>query len=1206
MSYIDLTPIYEPGSDVLIEERICARPTVRGEQGTPYTQSDISSIALTLYLVQDGEPGIVPGFDGLAVVVADHIFNSLQPWDFDSLGYNFSYTIDADLLVGSGTYEAHFRFNFGSASHVVRREFLVNGPDAPPELPIRGWRGEWDSGEDYFVGDLVEHEGSTWRAADDNTNSEPPGYGEDPEANPDWELVAAAGAGGTAGSTGPAGAGYAGTSTSSVTLAEGPIAWQTQAGLAYSVGARVRVSASASPTNWAEGIVTGYSGTTLSVNVDLINGAGAFSAWNINLAGARGAVGIDWRDEWDGGSSYYANDIVTHGNTLYIALEDNSNSEPPSSDWGVVIDSSAPGADGTGYSATSVSNVTLATGGSSWQTQAGLAYTAGARARVSSSASPENWAEGVVTGYSGTTFSVNVDTINGSGAFSAWNINLAGEVGYRPTFDVKRAPYSAVGDGSTDDSSSIESALAAAKVFTDANANARALVWVPDGVFICEAVTVDGDRIVIDGPGTLKLKAASAEFAALIVDGDFCEVRGITIDGNASSSPTGRGECLRVNGNYNRIVGVYAKNTKTTGSTGSTFADNGTGNTYEGCWSLNSGYVGFRMAGDWAVVRDCWCLDAAVHGLTVAGGSRESLNIDGFYESSPNVINDGKSGVLIDAGSETNSGNKIGYMMNHVVLRNIRVNMAGGEYVGLKITRTHNLEIDGLDIRQGSAANSSVKIAEAIGRLSFKNAVVDRNIDQDPVGTATGSITDTESNGGFVKFTSTSHGVFSNDYIVIKGTTSYDGLHLVTAADTNTFTTNRKWVANDETGTYYQSSGSQHYENVKVGTDAWNIAGPFSGLRANRLSFKRCELYGFRDYAIGLDSVLSTSGIFERIEIDGLRLFTNDASASTVGPWVVAWNAGSGTQTGILQDSNVCRIRGVEVIDNGTGLTRGLVGNSEPVKTLTANATLSALDSGATFLIGAADLTLTLPSSPSVGPGVRFTFIMTSAGLSTGSGLAISPQSADYIAMSRVSAGVDNKDLQLSGANDAAGDCVTIVSDGSNGWYAVGPIGKWAIESDADVFGEADITLSNSTTTVGNVGTGEDDLISYSMPANTLVADGDSLRIRAGFTLAANGNTKAIKFYIGSNVLFSQSAAQNGGSYYVEVNVIRHNSTTIKYSANGGTYGGSGTPLTNVPGNVGSAVADTATALTIKATGEATSNNDIVQEFLQVQRIPAP
>ncbi len=97
---------------------------------------------------------------------------------------------------------------------------------------------------------------------------------------------------GSAGSTGTAGAngpGYLATSVSSVTIGLGSKTFVTQAGLAYTVGARVRVSDTGSPTtNYVEGVCTAYSATNLTILVDRIAGSGTISTWDINLAGDPG------------------------------------------------------------------------------------------------------------------------------------------------------------------------------------------------------------------------------------------------------------------------------------------------------------------------------------------------------------------------------------------------------------------------------------------------------------------------------------------------------------------------------------------------------------------------------------------------------------------------------------------------------------------------------------------------------------------------------------------------------------------------------------------------------------------------------------------------------------------------------------------------------------------------------------------------------
>jgi phage gp45-like len=108
----------------------------------------------------------------------------------------------------------------------------------------------------------------------------------------DGKLSSTAGGGGTQGPPGPAGAGYQATSATSTSIGTGSKTFTTQSGLAYSAGARARIAATGALTNWVEGQVTSYSGTSLVINVDLTNGSGTFASWTINLAGQQGIQGL--------------------------------------------------------------------------------------------------------------------------------------------------------------------------------------------------------------------------------------------------------------------------------------------------------------------------------------------------------------------------------------------------------------------------------------------------------------------------------------------------------------------------------------------------------------------------------------------------------------------------------------------------------------------------------------------------------------------------------------------------------------------------------------------------------------------------------------------------------------------------------------------------------------------------------------------------
>ena len=98
---------------------------------------------------------------------------------------------------------------------------------------------------------------------------------------------------GATGATGAAGvnaASYAGTSTSGIggITAGGCLgnnySWVTQSGLPYQVGSRVRATSTANTAYYLEGLVTAYSGTTLTIQCDVQTGSARFSVGPSGLA----------------------------------------------------------------------------------------------------------------------------------------------------------------------------------------------------------------------------------------------------------------------------------------------------------------------------------------------------------------------------------------------------------------------------------------------------------------------------------------------------------------------------------------------------------------------------------------------------------------------------------------------------------------------------------------------------------------------------------------------------------------------------------------------------------------------------------------------------------------------------------------------------------------------------------------------------------
>ena len=102
------------------------------------------------------------------------------------------------------------------------------------------------------------------------------------------------GATGATGVTGSAGPGYYATSATSLTIASsGSVTLATQSGLAYVVGDRVRILSQSTATNYMEGTITAYSGTSMTVSVTNSSGSGTIASWYISETGNVGAAGTN-------------------------------------------------------------------------------------------------------------------------------------------------------------------------------------------------------------------------------------------------------------------------------------------------------------------------------------------------------------------------------------------------------------------------------------------------------------------------------------------------------------------------------------------------------------------------------------------------------------------------------------------------------------------------------------------------------------------------------------------------------------------------------------------------------------------------------------------------------------------------------------------------------------------------------------------------
>ena len=146
-------------------------------------------------------------------------------------------------------------------------------------------------------------------------------------------------------------------------------------------------------------------------------------------------------------------------------------------------------------------------------------------------------------------------------------------------------------------------------------------------------------------------------------------------------------------------------------------------------------------------------------------------------------------------------------------------------------------------------------------------------------------------------------------------------------------------------------------------------------------------------------------------------------------------------------------------------------------------------------------------------------------------------------------------------------------------------------------------TLSVNTTVVGNVGAGTDDLMTYTLPANSLSANGNGVRVTAWGTVANNANAKTLTVNFGTAVMATDSMTISGAlNWMVIAHIFRTGSNTQTYIAKIESSA-NGLSVRDFDIESGNATESDSGTITIKCTGAATSDNDIVQKGMLVEFI---
>lgn len=147
---------------------------------------------------------------------------------------------------------------------------------------------------------------------------------------------------------------------------------------------------------------------------------------------------------------------------------------------------------------------------------------------------------------------------------------------------------------------------------------------------------------------------------------------------------------------------------------------------------------------------------------------------------------------------------------------------------------------------------------------------------------------------------------------------------------------------------------------------------------------------------------------------------------------------------------------------------------------------------------------------------------------------------------------------------------------------------------------KVDGVLSTNTTAVGNVGAGEDDLQSYTLPANSLVTTEAGIEFNFIFQCAGNANNKRFRIYAGGTKIWDSQAGFTLSSAVVHVSgwISRTGSNAQHAVVTPHT-------LASLPSTAGVTITTLAltetSSIVLKATGEATSDNDIICQNMRVR-----
>lgn len=597
---------------------------------------------------------------------------------------------------------------------------------------------------------------------------------------------------------------------------------------------------------------------------------------------------------------------------------------------------------------------------------------------------------------------------------------------------------------------------------------------------------------------------------------------------------------------------------------------------FDTCLAMDAAWQAFRVSGDNNSVVHCSAYNHRGNGLRILNG--DEVFIEDFKSYS--TRNDGRHAIIADAGSSAD-GTELADNLDDSDVRTYRIYLKDcrlecnpdGDFDGaasvLKLASAYEAHVTNSTIIGGIATNNvGVRIEDSLRLATLEKCHIEPNIMFTPAGTSSG---DTVYQGvisshagaggdyaGYVRYTvDGGAGLEAGKTLFVRnsGIAQYDGPQIVLDKGSGFIITDRAYVAGSiGIATYCQSACDTFKlrDCVVVGmglSPAGTGAAVFynyfiENCIAYHVDIERCE------FRMKERANIKMGGIFTDYDdptaIDTFRLVRNKFE---------------------FNSDKLCRaVRGTavsEMLASGTVTTYENQLSNLNTGVVRLNNIYASDDTTATY-----DERDILFSSDGDKPGLyAYTTYPVDA---TGVWLA-----GDYIRNSAPSAGEPS------------------------GWICTvaGSPGTWRALPNSQL-------LYANTTEAGNVGVGEDDLLSYTMPANTVINPGDTLEIEAGFSFAANANNKNVRFSVQGNPYYESTAvAQNGGSMVLRLQVTFDASVLSKYSFTTQTTASALIPSV---AQAGGGLLTPGSAAIIKATGEATTTNDIVQEYMAVRLHRAP